>query len=271
MRTLIIGDVVGRAGRNAVAQHLPSLIEDLQLDFVILNGENATHGFGLSPEHATGFFELGVDCIILGNHSFDRKEIIPMLKEDPRIIRPINYPEGTPGEGKTILEGRNGHRVAVVQVLGRLFMNPEADNPFAAADQALEALEGEKLDAVFVDVHAEATSEKMAFGHYLDGRVTVVEGTHTHVPTADIQILPHGTGFQTDVGMTGDYDSVIGMTKESSIARFTNVGARVKFGPAEAEATMCALFIESDTETRLPTRLEPVRIGGRLSQAIPAV
>lgn len=271
MRTLIIGDVVGKSGRAAVAQHLPSLIESLHLDFVILNGENATHGFGLSPDHARGFFELGVDCIILGNHSFDRKEIIPMLKEDARIIRPLNYPEGTPGRGLTVLDGRKGHRVAVVQVLGRLFMTPEADNPFAAADAALTRLEGERLDAVFVDVHAEATSEKMALGHYLDGRVTAVEGTHTHIPTADLQLLPGGTGFQTDIGMTGDYDSVIGMTKESSIARFTNVGARVKFGPAEAEATLCALFIESDPETRLPSRLEPVRIGGRLSPALPSV
>ena len=268
MRTLIIGDVVGRAGRLAVAEYLPGLIDRLALDFVILNGENATHGFGLSPEHALGFFEAGVDCVILGNHSFDRKEIIPMLDEDERIIRPINYPKGTPGRGKTLLTGRNGHRVGVIQTLGRLFMNPDADNPFLAADAALEAWKDEPRDATFVDVHAEATSEKMAFGHYLDGRVTAVEGTHTHAPTADAQILPGGTAFQTDLGMTGDYDSVIGMLKDSSIPRFTQVGSRGKFGPADGDATLCALFVES-TNTGLATRAEPVRMGGRLQSFVP--
>ena len=271
MRTLIIGDVVGRAGRSAVAEHLPGLIDQLKLDFVILNGENATHGFGLSPEHAHGFFDAGVDCIILGNHSFDRKEIIPLLNEDERIIRPINYPEGTPGRGKTLLTGRNGHRVGVIQTIGRLFMNPDADNPFLAADAALEDWKDEPRVATFVDVHAEATSEKMAFGHYLDGRVTAVEGTHTHAPTADTQILPGGTAFQADLGMTGDFDSVIGMLKESSIPRFTQVGSRGKFGPADGAATLCALFVESDEVTGLATRAEPVRVGGRLLAHIPTL
>lgn len=271
MHTLIIGDVVGRAGRRAVADHLPGLIEKLKLDFVILNGENATHGFGLSPEHAHGFFDAGVDCIILGNHSFDRKEIIPLLNEDARIIRPINYPVGTPGVGKTLLTGRNGHRVGIIQTLGRLFMNPDADNPFLAADKALEDWQNEPRVATFVDIHAEATSEKMAFGHYLDGRVTAVEGTHTHSPTADTQILPGGTAFQADLGMTGDFDSVIGMLKESSIPRFTQVGSRGKFGPAEGEATLCALYVESDETSGLATRAEPVRVGGRLLSHLPAV
>ena len=271
MRTLIIGDVVGRAGRQVVAERLPHLIDHLGLDFVILNGENATHGFGLSPEHAQAFFEAGVDCIILGNHSFDRKEIIPMLEQDERILRPINYPDSTPGRGATLLTGRNGHRVGVIQTIGRLFMNPDADNPFLAADAALAAWQDEARDATFVDVHAEATSEKIAFGHYLDGRVTAVEGTHTHIPTADTQILPGGTAFQTDLGMTGDYDSVIGMLKESSIPRFTQVGTRAKFGPAEGEATLCALFIESDTTTGLATRAESMRVGGRLQPHMPVV
>ncbi|MAV46838.1 MAG: TIGR00282 family metallophosphoesterase [Alphaproteobacteria bacterium TMED89] len=270
MRTLIIGDVVGRTGRQAVAAHVPSLIERLKLDFVIVNGENATHGFGLSPEHAQGFFEAGVDCIILGNHSFDRKEIIPMLNEDDRILRPINYPDGTPGRGKTLLTGRNGHRVGVIQTIGRLFMNPDADNPFLAADAALDEWQDEARDATFVDVHAEATSEKIAFGHYLDGRVTAVEGTHTHAPTADVQILPGGTAFQSDLGMTGDYDSVIGMLKDASIPRFTQVGTRAKFGPAEGEATLCGLFVESNDEG-LATRAEPVRVGGRLQGCVPDV
>ncbi len=268
MRTLLIGDVVGKTGRTAVAEHLPSLIDTLALDFVILNGENATHGFGLSPEHATGFFDAGVDCIILGNHSFDRREIIPMLDDDPRILRPINYPDGTPGRGKGLLTGRNGHRVGVIQALGRLFMTPDADNPFLAVDAALEAWKDEPRDATFVDIHAEATSEKMAFGHHLDGRVTAVEGTHTHVPTADTQILPGGTAFQTDLGMTGDYDSVIGMTKESSVPRFTQVGSRAKFGPGEGEATLCGLFVESGDDG-LARRAEPVRVGGRLSPILP--
>lgn len=268
MRTLIIGDVVGRAGRQAVMAHLPDLIDRLSLDFVILNGENATHGFGLSPEHASALFDAGADCIILGNHSFDRKEIIPVLDHDERILRPINYPSGTPGRGKVLLTGRNGHRVGVIQTIGRLFMNPDSDNPFLAADTALAEWADEARDATFVDIHAEATSEKMAFGHYLDGRVTAVEGTHTHAPTADTQILPGGTAFQTDLGMTGDYDSVIGMIKENSIPRFTQVGSRGKFGPADGEATLCALFVESDANG-LATRAEPVRVGGRLQACIP--
>ena len=269
MRTLIIGDIVGRTGRNAVFEHLPGLIDRLSLDFVIANGENATHGFGLSPEHATALLEAGVDCIILGNHSFDRKEIIPMMESDDRILRPLNYPAGTPGRGHGVFTARNGLRVGVAQTIGRLFMNPDADNPFLGIDEVLAGWDEEPMAAVFVDSHAEATSEKMALGHYLDGRVTAVEGTHTHIPTADVQILPGGTAFQTDIGMTGDYDSVIGMTKESSIQRFTQVGERSKFGPAEGEATFCALFVESDDATRLAVRAEPVRLGGRLSAALP--
>ncbi|RZO30668.1 MAG: TIGR00282 family metallophosphoesterase [Rhodospirillaceae bacterium] len=271
MRTLIIGDIVGRSGRDAVIAHLPGLIDRLSLDFVIANGENATHGFGLSPEHARMLLDAGTDCIILGNHSFDRKEIIPLMEADGRILRPLNYPVGTPGHGHGIFTARSGRRVAVAQTIGRLFMNPDADNPFIGIRQVLADWTHEQLAAIFVDSHAEATSEKMALGHFLDGQVTAVEGTHTHVPTADVQILPGGTAYQTDIGMTGDYDSVIGMTKESSIQRFTQVGERTKFGPAEGEATFCALFIESDDTTRLATRAEPVRIGGRLSPAMPTV
>ncbi|MBT3558038.1 MAG: YmdB family metallophosphoesterase, partial [Rhodospirillales bacterium] len=225
MRILICGDVVGKSGRDAVHKHLPHAIEKLDVDFTIVNGENAAHGYGITRKICDGFFDLGVDAITTGNHVWKQKEIISWIGEEPRVLRPLNFPEGTPGKGATQFEARGGQRIMVVHPMGRQFMEP-SDDPFAAVDDALrnyrlgKAASG-NLDAIVVDIHAEATSEKMGMAHYLDGRVSAVVGTHTHIPTADAQILPGGTAFQTDLGMCGDYNSVIGMKKEAAIERFT--------------------------------------------------
>lgn len=271
MRLLVLGDVVGRSGRQAVIDALPGLRRDLDLDFVIVNGENAAHGAGITPDMCRAFYAAGADVITTGNHVWDRREILEYIGGDDRLLRPLNYPEGTPGAGAGLFPGRCGRRVLVLQVMGRLFMDP-LDDPFAAADRALANHHlGVSVDCIVADVHAEATSEKTAMAHFLDGRVSLVVGTHTHVPTADARILPGGTGFITDVGMCGDYDSVIGMAKAGIVKRFTSKLPTGKIEPAEGEATVCGLFLETDDETGLAHRLEPVRFGGSLAPHMPRV
>ncbi len=270
LNILILGDLVGRTGRDAAIAAIPALRRDLKLDVVVVNAENASHGFGLAPEMAQALFAAGADAITLGNHAWDRREIIPYIAQEPRLIRPLNFPPGTPGAGAAVIPIRDGRKVLVVQLMGRLFMDP-LDDPFRAADELLVRYRlGQTVDAVVVDFHAEATSEKMAFAHALDGRVTAVLGTHTHAPTADHQILPGGTAYASDLGMCGDYDSVIGMVKEPAVARFIRKMPGERLGPAEGPATVCGVFIQT-TARGLATRIAPLRLGGRLLPAMPCL
>jgi metallophosphoesterase (TIGR00282 family) len=269
MRILFIGDIIGRPGRDVVAAELPSLRRGLKLDFVIANGENAAGGFGITRTIANEFFAIGVDVITTGNHWADQKEILSYIGDEDRILRPRNYPQGTPGKGAGLFESRSGMRVLVVNVMGRTFMDP-LDDPFAAVEAELSACPlGEAADAVVIDMHAEATSEKMAMGHFCDGRASLVVGTHSHVPTADAQILPGGTAYQTDAGGCCDYDSVIGMEKFEPLQRFTKKISSSRFSPATGPATMCAVYVETNAKG-FASRIEPVRLGGRLKQARPA-
>jgi metallophosphoesterase (TIGR00282 family) len=270
MRILILGDLVGRSGRDAVIAALPGLRAQTKADFVVVNGENASHGFGLAPDMADALFAAGADAITLGNHAWDRREIIPYIAKEPRLIRPLNFPPGTPGNGAAIITLKDGRKVLITQLMGRLFMDP-LDDPFRAMEELLTRNKlGLNCQAVLVDFHGEATSEKMAFAHAFDGRVSAVVGTHTHIPTADHQVLPGGTGFTADLGMCGDYDSVIGMTKEPSIAKFTKKMPGERLAPAEGPATICGAFIELN-DKGLALRIEPVRLGGRLLPTIPVV
>ncbi|SDE11812.1 TIGR00282 family metallophosphoesterase [Rhodospira trueperi] len=273
MRILFLGDIVGRSGRDAVCAALPGLRDELALDVVIACGENAAHGFGLSPRLCEELLASGIDAITLGNHSWDQRDIIPYIGTEPRLLRPANYPPGTPGNGAVLITDARGRRLLVVQVMGRLFMDP-LDDPFAAALREVEAAPlggppGRGADAILVDFHAEATSEKMAFGHFLDGRVSAVIGTHTHIPTADAQILPGGTAYQTDAGMCGDYDSVIGMIKVPATQRFVRKMPTDRLKPASGPATLCGVVVETDDATGLARSIVPLRRGGRLLATTP--
>ena len=269
MNILFLGDVVGRTGREAVAAALPGLRARLAVDLAIVNAENASHGFGLAPEMAVALFEAGADVLTLGNHAGDRREIVPFIAETPRLIRPLNFPPGTPGAGAALVEVPGNRRALVLNAMGRLFMDA-LDCPFRGTAQELAKYRlGGTVAAVVIDFHAEATSEKMAFAHSFDGQASLVVGTHTHTPSADHQILPGGTAFQSDAGMCGDYDSVIGMAKEGAATRFWRKMPGERLAPAEGEATVCGVFVETDDATGLARRIEPVRLGGRLSQAMP--
>jgi metallophosphoesterase (TIGR00282 family) len=269
MRLLFVGDVVGRSGRAAIAQRLPGLKRDWKLDCVIVNGENAAGGFGITEAIYNEFLDAGADVVSGGNHSWDQREALVFIERAPRLLRPINYPPGTPGRGATMVDA-NGKRVLVINVMGRIFMDP-LDDPFPAVERELAACAlGTGADAIVVDIHAEATSEKQAMGYICDGRVSLVVGTHTHAPTADHRILPGGTAFQSDVGMTGDFDSVIGMNKTEPLNRFVRKIPSAKFEPASGPATLCGIAVETDDATGLALRVAPVRIGGQLHEARPA-
>jgi metallophosphoesterase (TIGR00282 family) len=273
MRFAFFGDVVGRAGRDGLADHLPDLRRRLGLEFVIVNAENAAAGFGITENTARELFQAGADCLTLGNHSWDQREALTYIVREPRLIRPLNYPilSDAPGRGAQMFETESGHRVMVVNLLGRVHMDA-MDDPFAAVERELDACPlGAVADAIVVDMHCEATSEKMAMGHFCDGRASLVVGTHTHVPTADCQILPGGTAYQTDAGACADYDSVIGNQKEEPLRRFTTKISGGRYKPAEGPATVCGVFVETDPATGLARRVEPIRIGGRLSESVPVV
>ncbi|HEX4182415.1 MAG TPA: TIGR00282 family metallophosphoesterase, partial [Caulobacteraceae bacterium] len=273
MRIAFFGDVVGRSGRDGLADHLPELRRRLGLQFVAVNAENAAAGFGITESTARELFAAGADCLTLGNHAWDQREALTYIVREPRLIRPANYPvlSDAPGRGAQMFETESGHRVLVVNLLGRVHMDA-MDDPFAAADRELEACPlGAAADAVIVDMHCEATSEKMAMGHHCDGRASLVVGTHTHVPTADAQILPAGTAYQTDAGACADYDSVIGNQKDEPLRRFTTKISGGRYKPAEGPATVCGVFVETDNATGLARRVEPIRIGGRLSESVPVV
>jgi len=267
LRILFIGDVVGKTGRTAISEHLPDMVKDWSLDLVIINGENAAGGFGITRVIAEELFGAGVDVITTGNHWADQKEILAYIETEDRILRPANYPKGTPGKGANLYQTAAGS-VLVVNVMGRVFMDA-LDDPFAAAERELSACAlGEGADAIVVDVHAEATSEKMAMGHFCDGRASLVVGTHSHVPTADAQILPGGTAFQCDAGACADYDSVIGMDKAEPLQRFTRKMSSQRFTPATGPATVCGIFAQTNGKG-LASRIDPVRQGGRLKQTLP--
>ena len=269
MRILFCGDVVGRSGRRIVIEQLPELRARLRLDVIIVNGENAAGGFGITPAICNDLFAAGADLITTGNHVFDQRELIGHLDGEPRLLRPINMAPGTPGRGSVLLDLPGGPRLLVLQVMGRLFMGAY-DDPFRALEGELARHPlGGAVQAIVVDVHAEATSEKMALGHFLDGRASLVVGTHTHVPTADAHVLPGGTGYVTDVGMTGDYDSVIGMEKGVALRRFRSHVPGPRNTPALGEATLCAVLVETDPASGLARSIAPVRLGGRLARAVP--
>jgi metallophosphoesterase (TIGR00282 family) len=270
MRILFIGDVVGRTGRTIVLDRLPGLVAEWKLDLVVLNGENAAGGFGITEAIYNDFIDAGADAITLGNHAWDQREALVFIERAPKLIRPINYPSGTPGRGAAMVDTKNGGRALVINALGRVFIDP-LDDPFAAIDRELAACPLKSgADAIVIDMHAEVTSEKQAMGYFADGRASAVVGTHTHAPTADHRILPGGTAFQSDVGMTGDYESVIGMAREEPLSRFVRRIPQGKFEAANGPATLCALAVETDDRTGLARQVGAVRLGGRLEQAKPA-
>ncbi|QNT79018.1 TIGR00282 family metallophosphoesterase [Entomobacter blattae] len=269
MRIIFLGDVVGRAGREAVFSSLPFLKDKLSPDIIMVNAENASHGFGLSPSIATALFDAGVTVITLGNHSWDRRDLISHIEKEPRIVRPLNYPPGTPGAGFFLYQFVDGRKFLAINVMGRLFMDA-MDDPFRLTAELLQKYRlGVTVQAILVDIHAEATSEKWSFGVTFDGKVSAVIGTHTHTPTSDHRILPGGTAFQSDAGMCGDYDSVIGMEKISAASRFVKKMPGERFRPAEGVGSLCGVFIMTNDQTGLAEKIAPIRMGGLLSQTMP--
>ncbi len=270
MKCLFLGDVMGRAGRQAITEHLPRLRQEWRLDFVVANGENATNGMGLSADHAKGLLAAGADCVTLGDHAFDQRDMLQFIEQEPRILRPINFAKSAPGKGYRLFEAPGGRKVLVAQVLGQVFMKRAFDDPFSAIEPVLKSYpRGGQAQAVIVDMHCEATSEKMAMGLFCDGRASLVVGTHTHVPTADAQVLPGGTAYLTDAGMCGDYHSVIGMEKSEPMRRFITGMPKGRFTPALGEATLSGVYIETDDRSGQANVVRMVRIGGRLETAAP--
>jgi len=269
MRLIFIGDVIGKSGRKAVSKRLAALRDAFKPDLVVINGENAAGGFGITEKIFDELVDAGADVVTLGNHAFDQKEALIFIERTDNLLRPVNYPAGTPGKGAGVFTTKSGQQVLVMNVMGLVMMNP-LDDPFAAVERELSACPmGVGCDAVIIDMHCEATSEKMAMGHFADGRASLVVGTHTHIPTADHQILPGGTAFQTDAGMTGDYDSIIGMDKEEPLNRFLRKISGGRMTPATGEATMSGIAIETDDKTGLALNIAPIRIGGQLQATLP--
>jgi metallophosphoesterase, MG_246/BB_0505 family len=268
MRILFLGDVMGRSGRTAIIERLPALRAEWRLDFVVVNAENASGGAGLTGAHAKALLEAGADVLTLGDHAFDQKDMLTAIEGLPSVLRPVNFAKQAPGRGAALFSDARGRKVLVIQVLGQVFMKRAFDDPFSAVDDALRRLAGQ-AQAVIVDMHCEATSEKMGMGHFCDGRASLVVGTHTHVPTGDAQVLPGGTAFQSDAGMCGDYDSVIGMEKAEPMRRFVTGMGKARFTPAMGPATLSGVFVETDDRTGKAQRVAPVRIGGRLAEARP--
>ena len=270
MRILFLGDVMGRAGRTAVVDRLAGLRADWRLDFVVVNGENASNGAGLTAAHAKLLLDAGADCLTLGDHAFDQKDMMQFIDTEPRILRPINYAKTAPGKGFRVFDAPGGRKILVAQVLGQVFMKRPFDDPFSAIDPVLRAHPmGGMVNASLVDMHCEATSEKMAMGHWCDGRASVVVGTHTHVPTADAMILSGGTAYQTDAGMCGSYDSVIGMDKAEPMRRFITGMGKERFTPADGAATLSGFYVETDDKSGKATRIAMIREGGVLQASAP--
>ncbi len=270
MRILFLGDVVGRSGREVVSERLPNLIKRWKLDFVAINGENAAGGFGITEAIFDEFIDAGADAVTLGNHAFKQREAMVFIGRAPALVRPLNFPRNAPGRGAALVEAKNGARVLVMNAMGRVFMEP-LDDPFAAVDRELEACPlRQAADAILVDFHAEASSEKQAMGFFCDGRASLVVGTHTHVPTGDHRVLKGGTAFMTDIGMCGDYDTIIGMDRDEPMSRFLTGIPSGRYEPGNGPGSLSGVALETDDKTGLALRLAPVRLGGRLEEAIPA-
>jgi 2',3'-cyclic-nucleotide 2'-phosphodiesterase len=269
MRILFVGDVVGRPGRAAVAQYLPDLRKRWSLDAVVVNGENAAGGFGITEDIHQDFLDAGADAVTLGNHSWDQRDTLVYIGRQPRLVRPCNFPAGAPGRGAALIMLADDRRLLVINAMGRLYMDA-LDDPFRAVEREVEACPlGSGCDAILIDMHAEATSEKQAMGYFLDGRVSCVVGTHTHVPTADYRILPAGTAYQSDAGMTGNYQSILGMDRQEPIRRWLEKTPGSRLEVAEGAGTLCGLAIETDDRTGLARKVAPVRIGATLMAAEP--
>lgn len=262
MKLVFIGDVVGLSGKEAIADNIVLLKKQYRPDVIITNAENAASGYGLTKKIAIELFDLGVDIITLGNHAWDKKEMLSYIEECPKIVRAINYPKNVPGKGdyKLILE--DGRSIVVIQVMLRLFIPLSLDDPFAIIKDRLKSeFLGNTCNAILIDMHGETTSEKNAFGHFVDGKVTAVLGTHTHIPTADAKIMDNGTAYQTDVGMSGDYNSVIGMEKENPIHGFTKgYRAEGRFSPASGKGKVCGAFVESNDKNGLAIKIESFQL-----------
>ncbi|MEO7192494.1 MAG: TIGR00282 family metallophosphoesterase [Vicinamibacterales bacterium] len=266
-RLLFIGDIVGKPGRELVRRGLAPLVARHQIDFVIVNGENSAAGFGITPDIAEDLFSCGVHVITGGNHSWDKKEIIPYLAHEPRLIRPANFPAGAPGRGRVVAQAANGVKIGVINLMGRVFMTA-LDDPFRMALEQIEGLRGEAA-LIFVDFHAEATSEKVAMGWHLDGRATVVVGTHTHVATADERVLPHGTAYITDVGMTGPHDSVIGVDRQAILQRFLTALPQ-RFETATENPRLNGVVVQADEHTGRAVSIERLSVSAKDIDALAA-
>ncbi len=255
---------MGRSGREALEHHLPQIKAKHQPDVTLVNGENAANGRGITEKICKEFYNWGADVITTGNHIWDQREIIPYITRDPKLLRPANYPEGTNGNGVVTVQAANGGKITIINLMGRLFMDA-LDDPFQVMDKILKDIQlAKNTDAIFVDFHAETTSEKMSFAHHFDGRITAMVGTHTHVPTADTHVLEGGTAYQTDAGMTGDYNSVIGVDKDIAIKRFLKRGPGERMIPASGEATLCGCIIETNDNTGLARSIKSIKLGGVL-------
>ncbi len=269
MRVLFLGDVVGRSGRQAVVEELPKLRETYKLDFIVVNGDNAAGGFGITEDVLMELVDAGADVVTGGDHVWDKRDALVFIERHPQLLRPINYPKGAPGAGAGLFKTSTGKDVLVIHSVGRVFM-PEMDCPFAAIEREITASPlGQMVDAILIDFHCEATSEKQAMGHFVDGRASMVVGTHTHVPTSDARVLSGGTAFLTDAGMCGCYDSVIGMEADEPVERFVSRVPRARFQPKVGEATICGFCVEIDDNTGLAVEAGPLRLGGHLSRSEP--
>ena len=263
MRVLFLGDIVGRSGREGLNRHLNKIIIDHNIDFTIVNGENAAGGFGITEKICKEFYTAGVDAITTGNHLWDQREISSYIDKDHRLLKPYNSAEGTPGVGYNIFNIEDNNKIAVINLMGNVFMKAQNENPFQKIDELISKIHNEKgVRFIFVDFHAEATSEKVAMGHHLNGRVTAIVGTHQHIPTADACILSKGTAYQTDAGMCGDYNSVIGMEKEAVLEKFKGYETKNRFTPALGEATLCGVIVESEINSFLSKSILPIKFGG---------
>ncbi|MGR3291251.1 MAG: TIGR00282 family metallophosphoesterase [Paracoccaceae bacterium] len=270
MKILFLGDIVGRTGRTAITENLARLRTKWRLDFVVVNADNASNAAGLTTAHAKQLLGAGVDCITLGDHAFDHRDMMQFVEAEPRMLRPINYAKSAPGKGARVYDAPGGRKILVAHVLGQVFMKRAFDDPFSAMDQVLRTHPlGGLVQASLVDIHCEVTSEKMTMGVFCDGRTSVVVGTHTHVPTSDAMILPGGTAYLSDAGMCGDYNSVIGMDKAEPLRRFVTGMGKGRFVAAQGEATLSGLYVETDDRTGKATRIEMVRQGGCLLQSGP--
>jgi len=269
MKILILGDIVGPSGREVIIKKLPNLIKQKKLDFVIVNGENAADpGVGITKKNAEDFFKAGADVITTGNHVWDQQETVNFITSEKRLLRPENLTEGSPGKGFGIFISKNNKKVAVINLMGNIFMK-KCEDVFQAAKKFIQMVELKKdVDFIVVDMHGEITSEKMAMGYLFDGKATMVVGTHTHVPTSDYRIMEKGTAYQTDIGMCGDYNSVIGMNKDNSLKKFLKDPSATKHYPALGEATISGLMVIAESKTGLAKKVEPIILGGSLENRI---